>query len=167
MFYYEDVFRVFNRHKVKYIIVGGIAMNLLGSLRNTADLDILVEMSDKNLLKMVNLLKEKKYKVRQPVDPMNLAIKQIRESWIKEKNMKAFNFYKDDDLSEIDIIIDSPVSFEEARKSMVYVNVGNLKLPVISLDNLMKMKSKAFRTIDRLDLTELKKIKRLRRKNDS
>jgi len=28
--------------------------------------------------------------------------------------MKAFNFYKDEELKEVDLIIDSPVSFEQA-----------------------------------------------------
>lgn len=166
MFYYESIFRALNKEKVKYVIVGGIAMNLLGSLRNTADLDILVAMSDENLAKIVNILRKKKYKVHQPVDPMNLAVRKVRERWIKEKNMKAFNFYKDDGLSEIDIIIDSPISYQQAAKTVIYVNVGKVKLPVISLENLMKMKNKAFRKIDQLDITELKKIKKLREKND-
>lgn len=41
MIIYEDVFREFQKQKVKYVIVGGIAVNLHGLLRNTADLDIL------------------------------------------------------------------------------------------------------------------------------
>ena len=50
MIIYEEVLKEFQKQKVKYVIVGGIAVNLLGSLRSTADMDILVEMSDSNSL---------------------------------------------------------------------------------------------------------------------
>ena len=49
MIFYEEIFWAFQKQKVKYVLVGGIAVNLLGSMRSTADLDILVEMSDDNL----------------------------------------------------------------------------------------------------------------------
>ena len=49
MIFYEAIFRAFQKQEVKYVLVGGIAFNLPGAMRNTADLDILVEMSDHNL----------------------------------------------------------------------------------------------------------------------
>jgi len=166
MIIYEEILREFQRQKVKYVLVGGIAANLLGSLRSTADLDILVEMSDSNLAKIVRVLTKKGYHVKQPVDPMGIADKKTRENWIKDKHMKAFNFYKEEALQEVDIIIDSKVSFEEARKNALRIKVGSIMLPVISLDNLIKMKKATNRSIDKLDIEELKKIKKLRKKND-
>jgi len=77
--------------------------------------------------------------------------------------MKAFNFYKDDEFKEVDIIIDSPVSFQEARKSVVWMKIDDLRLPVISIDNLIIMKLKAGRSVDKLDVEELKKIKKLKK----
>lgn len=53
MIFYEEIFRAFQKQKVKYVVVGGIAVNLLGAMRSTADLDILVKMSDDNLRKVV------------------------------------------------------------------------------------------------------------------
>ena len=117
MIIYENILREFQKQKVKYVLVGGIAVNLLGSLRSTADMDILVEMTDDNLRKIVAILKKKGYHVKQPVDPMGIANKKIRGYWINKKHLKALNFYKKKELKEIDIIIDSPVSFENARKS--------------------------------------------------
>ncbi len=92
MIIYEEIFREFYKQKVKYILVGGIAFNLLGGERNTSDMDILVEMSDQNLAKIVKILKQKGYRVKQPVDPMGMAHKATRDDWIKNKHMKAFNF---------------------------------------------------------------------------
>lgn len=78
--------------------------------------------------------------------------------------MKAFNFYKEDELKEVDIIIESPVSFEEAKKSAIRIRVDDFILPVISIDKLIKMKRKTGRPVDKLDVEELKKIKKLRKK---
>lgn len=163
MIIYEEIFREFQKEKVKYIIVGGIAINLLGSSRNTADLDILVEMSDENLAKIVRILKKRGYRVKQPVDPMGIAEEATREDWIKNKHMKAFNFYKEDELKEVDIIIDSPVLFKDAKKDIVYIRGGGITYPVISVDNLIKMKNGTGRDVDNLDVKTLRKIKKSRR----
>jgi predicted nucleotidyltransferase len=163
MIIYEEIFREFQKEKVKYIIVGGIAINLLGSSRNTADLDILVEMSDENLAKIVRILKKRGYRVKQPVDPMGIAEEATRKDWIKNKHMKAFNFYKEDELKEVDIIIDSPVSFKDAKTDIVYIRGGGITYPVISIDNLIKMKKGTGRDVDNLDVKTLRKIKKSRR----
>lgn len=163
MILYEEIFREFQRQKVKYILVGGIAVNLLGSLRSTADMDVLVEMSNDNLRKVVNILKNKGYHVKQPVDPMGIADEKIRHDWIKNKHMKAFNFYKENGLKEVDIIIDSPISYEKARKDAIRIKIDDIILPVISINNLIIMKKNAGRNKDNLDIEELQKIKKLRR----
>jgi len=164
MILYEEILREFQRQKVKYIIVGGIAINLHGFIRSTADMDILVEMSDENLRKVAGILKEKGYHVKQPVDPMGIADEKLRYDWIHNKHMKAFNFYKEDDLKEVDIIIESPVSFKDAQKGRLCFRIDDLVLPVISIDNLIKMKSRTGRSQDKLDIEELKKIKKLKGK---
>lgn len=164
MIFYEEIIRAFQEQKIKYVLVGGIAVNLLGSLRSTADMDILLEMSDENLAKAVAILKKNGYKVKQPIDPRGLANKTTRDYWIKTKHMKAFNFYNEDGIKEIDIIIDTPVSFEEAKKGILRVKSGTLTIPVISIENLIKMKKNTGRGIDKLDVNELNRIKRLRKK---
>jgi len=164
MILYEEILRDFAEEKVRYVLVGGIALNLLGSMRATADLDLLVEMSDENLKKIVKIMKKRGYRVRQPVDPMGIADAKTRRSWIREKHMKAFNFYKDDQLKEVDLIIDSPVRFEQAIQKSQRIRVGDLSLPVVSIEHLIKMKEKAGRPIDRLDLSELRRLKTLRKK---
>jgi len=166
MIIYEEILRSFQREKVRYVIVGGIAFNLLGGLRNTSDLDILVEMSDGNLAKVVKIFKKQGFGVKQPVNPMDIADNAIRRDWIENKHMKAFNFYKDGGLLEVDIIVESPVSYKEARKDAVIINTAGIRLPVISINHLIKMKKKAGRNIDILDISELKVIKNLRKRND-
>lgn len=161
MFIYEEILREFQKHKVKYVIVGGIAVNLLGAMRNTADMDILVEMSDTNLAKVVTILKKAGYRVKQPVDPIMIADKKTREDWIKNKHMKVFNFYKED-FKEVDIIIQSPVSFEEASKKATRIKGGGVTIPVISIDHLIKMKKATGRSVDKMDIKALEEIKKIK-----
>jgi len=163
MIIYEEIFQAFQKQKVKYILVGGIAVNLLGATRSTVDLDILVEMSDDNLKKILEILKNQGYRVKQPVDPMKITDKRTREDWIEKKLMKALNFYKEGELKEVDIIIESPVSFEEAERNIVHIKIDDLKLPVISIDDLIKMKKKIGRAVDKLDVGELTKIKKFKK----
>lgn len=159
MIIYEEILREFQKHKVKYIIVGGIAFNLLGGYRNTLDMDILVEMTDKNLFKIIKILKKAGYFVKQPVDPIMISDKKTREDWIKNKHMKAFNFYKSESgYEEVDIIIDSPLDFKDAIKDAIKVRVGGLNLPVISVKNFIKMKKKTGRDRDLRDIEEIKEI---------
>jgi len=163
MILYGEILRAFQKEKVKYVLVGGIAVNLLGSLRSTADMDILVEMSNGNLRKVVSILKRKGYCVKQPIDPMGIANEKIRNDWIHNKHMKAFNFYKEDELKEVDIIIESPVSYHEAKKDALRIKIEDTILPIISIDNLIKMKKNTGRSVDRFDIEELRKIKKLKR----
>ena len=161
MIIYEDILRAFHKHKVKYVLVGGLAVNLQGMFRSTADLDILVEMTDVNLAKVVKILKQKKYFVKQPVDPMGIADQATRKDWILNKHMKAFCFYKENG-EQVDIIIDSPVKYAEAAKRAKIIRVDGIALPVLSIDHLIKMKEKTGREKDKLDVRELKQIRKLR-----
>lgn len=116
-----------------------------------------------NYSRISRILKRRGYRVKQPIDPMRITDRKTREDWIKNKHMKAFNFYKEKGLKEVDIIIESPVSFEEARKNVIRIKVDDFTLPVISITDLIKMKKKAGRAIDKLDIEELKKIKKMRK----
>lgn len=163
MILYEEIFRAFQKQKVKYVLVGGIALNLLGVERATHDLDILVEMTDENLKKVVSILKKQGYRVKQPVDPMDITDKTIRADWIQNKNMKAFNFYKEKDMKQVDIIIDSPVRYSEAKKDVESIRSGTIDIPVISIKRLITMKKNTGRPTDRLDVEALRHVQKLKK----
>jgi hypothetical protein len=46
---YEALFRGLHGAQVRYLIVGAVAVNLHGVPRMTADLDLMVELTDRNL----------------------------------------------------------------------------------------------------------------------
>ncbi len=157
MILYEEILKEFDRKKVKYILVGGMALNLLGGCRNTLDMDVIVEMSDENLRKIVAIMKKAGYHVKQPVDPMLIADKKTREDWIENKNMKAFNFYKGErTYEEVDIVIDSPVKYKNAAKKAVRVRASGLDLVVVSPEDFIRMKRSSGRDKDLEDIKILK-----------
>ncbi|MFZ2602849.1 MAG: hypothetical protein WAX79_02470, partial [Candidatus Omnitrophota bacterium] len=55
---YEDLLRLFNKHKVRYCIVGAFAVAFYALPRYTKDMDILVNPGIDNGRRIVNALKE-------------------------------------------------------------------------------------------------------------
>lgn len=77
--------------------------------------------------------------------------------------MKAFNFYKSErSYEEVDIIIDSPVDFNEAIKDALETTVSGLTLKVISPKSFIKMKRISGRDKDLRDIAELKLVRSMK-----
>ena len=55
-------------------------------------------------------------------------------------------------MSEIDIIIDSPISYSKANKNANIIKIEKYKIKVISIDDLIKMKKASQRDKDKIDL---------------
>jgi len=158
-YHYLSIFKTFNEKKINYIVVGGMAVNLHGIPRMTYDIDLILSLKDKNLKNFLELMTEWGFKPKVPVKMMELAIKQKRQDWIKNKNMKAFNFVNPDwELSEIDIIIDSPIDYERAIKNVTKLKLENIAIPLISIKDLIKMKRVSGRAQDKADIANLNKI---------
>ncbi len=52
----QDVFKSFQKHDVKYVVIGGIASILHGVPRATFDLDILIEATPENAQRLLDAL---------------------------------------------------------------------------------------------------------------
>jgi len=52
----QDVFKSFQRHNVRYVVIGGVASVLHGVPRATFDLDILIEASPENAQRLLTAL---------------------------------------------------------------------------------------------------------------
>ncbi len=85
--YYESVFQVFQETKVKYLIAGGMAVNLYGVPRFTKDLDILIDRSEKNLKCLNKALSSLGFRPKVPVSlddflkPINWEKMEARERY--------------------------------------------------------------------------------------
>lgn len=159
---FERVFRELNRSKVKYLVVGGVAINLHGYLRFTGDLDLLITLDKKNLGKMDKAMKKLKYSERLPVPILALSEKKQVEKWLKEKNLKAYTFNPpQNNLLQIDVIIEDSLKFASYKKNKKIKNIGQLKIPVVSIEDIIKMKKRAKREKDILDIKIIKYLSNL------
>ena len=153
---YLGIFKEFNKKKIKYIVCGGIAVNLLGIPRMTYDLDLLLKLEDENLNKFVKLMKRLGYKAKIPVDIEDFAKKKKRDDWIKNKDMKAFCLVNPKaTVKEIDIVIDSPVTYDKAITNTKKIKLQRMRIPVIGIKDLIKMKKKSGRKQDYSDIRYL------------
>lgn len=156
---YLGIFKEFNRHKIQYLVCGGIAVNLYGIPRMTYDIDLLLNMEDENLERFCRLLKKWGFKPKVQVDIMDFSKKIKRDNWIKQKNMKAFTFVNPNwAVSEIDVIIDSPVKYKSAVKRVNILKPYGISIPVVSKEDLIKMKRGTGRKQDAIDIKYLRKF---------
>lgn len=163
----EEILQELNRCKVKYLVVGGIAVNLHGFYRATEDLDIILLLSSSNIKKFIQAVKNLKLVPRVPVKIDDFANKELRTMWIKDKNMKAFTFYEPTYQNKyLDVVIDHPINFEKAYKSKSVYKDGKLGVPVIPIVDLIKMKRVAFRERDKIDIKGLELIQEMNREKN-
>jgi len=152
---YEGILVELSKQNARYLVVGAVAMNAHGYFRSTYDLDIMPDLSEKNLDKFLNVLKQKKYKPRVPVNPEELKDSKKREEWYNEKNMGVFSFWRDNDTSEIDLLIYHPIDFEKAYERKSIVHLQGINIPVASVKDLIEMKKISGRDKDLLDIKTL------------
>jgi predicted nucleotidyltransferase len=145
--------------KIDFVVVGGFAGVLHGNSRFTSDIDIVCRLEKQNLTKLVKSLIELGLKPRLPVDAYLFAEDDIRNSWIKEKNLMVFSF--DDPSSplfSIDIFAFYPMDYEELFSQSVLKQIDGFSVRISSIEHLILMKEKANRPQDILDISILKKL---------
>ena len=158
---YIAICKELNGKRIKYIVVGGVAINSHGIPRMTYDLDFILDLEDNNLETFLKLVKSWGFKPRAPVDIMDFSKKEKRDKWIKDKNMKAFTLQNPEwAMSEIDIVINTPMDYEKAAINIKYVKIKNVSVPTISIDDLIKMKRQSNRQQDIADIRNLRKLKK-------
>jgi predicted nucleotidyltransferase len=164
--FYEQVFRELQKHEVRYLVVGGVAVNLYGVLRTTADLDLIVHLADdENVRRFVAAMKELKYKPRVPVNSDDFADPQKRQEWMIEKGAVVFTWVAPQSYEQVDVFLHDPIVFEEAYRRRRVVSADDFEISVVSLKDLKKLKQAAGRAKDLSDLKQLSKVEQLNESN--
>jgi hypothetical protein len=158
---FERLFSALNKAKVRYLIAGGIAVNLYGIERATADIDLVVDLEEGNLNRFIAIMKELNFKPKVPVKLEDFANKEKRELWIKEKGMLVFSLFDPNNpFFLLDIFVEIPFNFSAVYELRQKMKAGNVTIPVIPLKYLIEMKEKAGRHQDIADVFYLKKIEK-------
>ena len=156
---FQTIFKELNGLGIDYLVVGGLAVNFHGVPRMTYDIDLMILLEPDNILKLVTKLAQWGYKPKMPIDPRDLADEMKRNSWILEKGMKALNFYSETlPIGEIDILIDSPIPYEELKSRTIKVELQDEKIPTPSIHDLIELKVRAGRRQDLADVEHLRMV---------
>lgn len=159
--YYFEILEGLYKRDVRYLIVGGLSVNLYGVPRVTQDIDIVIAMSKENILKITSLLKKSGYIPRLPVNPEDLANPRNVKDWIETKNLKAFSFYhKKDNYKVVDIVLVHPLDFEKSFINRTIKKARDIDIYLASIDDIIKMKEFSGRSQDLSDIAMLKKVRK-------
>lgn len=157
--FYAEVFSSLNRHRVRYAVAGGVAVNLHGIPRMTADIDLIVDLEPGNLGQFLEAMKELGFRPRLPVKAEALLSTEERRNWITARNLHAFTFWNENrPFEEVDLLLSESEDPGMLERSQV-VEAGQLKLKVVTVDDLINMKRRADRLQDRADIEALQQLK--------
>lgn len=158
--FYEDVLTALQAAGVRFVLVGGLAVILHGVPRSTADLDLAVELSPENLLRLVQVLARLGFRPRAPVPAEQLADAERRREWIEDKGMIAFTFVRAGRaLDEVDVLIDSPIDYERLARGAESLEAEGLTLAIASVNDLIEMKRASGRAHDLADIHALERLR--------
>jgi len=158
--FYSDILKEFYNNEIKYLIVGGLSVNLHGIPRVTQDIDIIISLDNKNITGVTDIMKRLGYVPRLPVNPEDIADREKRNSWIKEKNLIAFTFHHTTDhYKVVDLVISHPLDFDKAYENRIEKNVKDFRINLVSIDDLITMKKHSGRNQDLSDIDMLKKLR--------
>jgi hypothetical protein len=156
---FEPIIEGLNRHDVRYVIVGGVAVVLHGHVRLTADLDLAIDLSSREAAKAIEALVEMRFRPRAPVDPKDFANPAIRNRWVAEKGMTVFSMYDPTDpVRQVDVFAENPVDFEELWERSLVMDLAGISARVASISDLIRMKRIAGRLQDLADVEALERI---------
>ncbi len=159
----EAILRVLNEAGVRYVIVGGFAVNAHGYVRFTSDIDIVISLQANNILSGLKALFSISFRPAIPISPEDFANPEIREIWRVEKEMKVLRLWSDvHQRTPIDIFVFEPFDFEsEYQKIKVLELSPGIKAPIVGLETLLAMKRAVGRPLDLVDVAALEDLTRL------
>ena len=134
----KSVFKSFQQHEVRYVVIGGIAAVLYGVPRATFDLDILIEATPENAQRLLDAL-------------IDAGMGTATLTNVDEVLANEITIFKD--RVRIDVQIATPgLEFEKAWERKQTMKYQGQSFYVVSLDDLIRSKRAAGRDVDLEDV---------------
>ncbi len=158
--FYVDLFSALARHKVDYLLIGGLAVSLHGVERATMDVDITVAMNPDNLTALIEAAEELKLSPVLPVPLGSLGDLELLRQWHLERHLEAFAL-RSAELAgvTVDVLLFPPVEFTGMALRADVFKVANTAIQVVCIDDLIALKQAVGRPIDLADIEHLQRIK--------
>jgi predicted nucleotidyltransferase len=141
---FSEFLKLLNKHKVKYLLIGGYAVGYHGYPRATNDIDIWVENSEENADKLVKTVKA--FGFNEP--KLSSELFKIKKNIIRMGRTPM----------RIEIILDiDGVEFTKSYEKKIIADIDGIKVNIISLPDLKTNKKASGRHKDLADLEYLPK----------
>ena len=137
---FKEFLRYLKDHEVRFLLIGGYAVNAHGYVRNTVDIDVWVASDSENRRRVVNAVREFGFaSTGYDVLDAERAMLRMGTPPLRIEVMRAID----------------GVEFEDCWSRRVQLVLGDLEIPMISLADLRVNKRAAGRPKDLADLSEL------------
>jgi hypothetical protein len=143
-----------NKNKIPYAITGGYAVAFHGVVRSTIDIDLILLIDPDIFEKFAQIMKDLGLHSRIPVHPKELV--EFREEYITQRNLIAWSFVNYKDPAQV---VDVILTEDYKNLNVEIINLGHVKLKIVSVSDLIRMKKISNRPQDLIDIENLKKIK--------
>jgi len=133
----NKVCKLLNKYCVRYVVIGGCAIFMHGYERTTRDIDLLVDVSDKNIKKLKKALKK-----ILPEACKELKVDDVRKNIVVRMVGK-------------DLIIDligkvGSIVYNDVETDLLIQKVKRIKIPIAGLETMLKLKQ-GIRETDKKD----------------
>ncbi|MBJ7521532.1 MAG: nucleotidyl transferase AbiEii/AbiGii toxin family protein [Solirubrobacteraceae bacterium] len=158
----DELLRRLAERRIDFVVIGGIAMILQGSGRNTFDLDLCFATDANNLRLLGEALVELGASLRGVDDDVPFVPDARTLARVDVLTLHTR-------LGNLDVLrrpAGAP-TYERLRTGADVYDIGGIEVRVASVDDLLAMKRAAGREKDLVDVSELEMIKRLRRRPTS
>jgi len=144
----RELLNLFEKHKIRYLVVGAYAVMKYSEPRFTKDLDLWISTDPENANSVYLALKE----FGAPL--ANLTADDFTH--------QGYFYQMGKPPLRVDIMMSIPgVEFEEAWKNREVVELDNHKIPFISRSDLIRAKEAGGRPQDKIDVDKLKEAEQL------
>jgi len=156
----EAVFDSLNREGVRFLVVGGLAVNAHGYGRATFDIDLVIDLDPENVTALFHALAQLGFRPLVPVDETDFADPMIRRRLKREKGMVVLPFHSDEHReTPLDVFAQIPFDFDaEWERAMVEELGPGIRVPIVALDTLLEMKRQVGRPKDLDDVENLSRL---------
>lgn len=144
---HQQIIHLFNKYKVRYMLVGGYAVNYYGFTRNTGDMDFWVDPTNENKELIISALLEF------GIDKYDIA--ELGEEDFTKHMVFSLGLApeKIDFMTRVNLVV-----FEEAYERREEYEFDNVMIPVVHRKDLILSKINTDRLKDKIDIETLQKI---------
>lgn len=146
---------VLERHRVQYVVVGGYAAELHGSVRRTVDVDVVPRTTADNLERLASALRELQATIRTGDLPAGLPFSPSGEAMV---GMTMLNLVTRHGELDLNFAPSGTTGYEDLHTDATTFDVGRVQVQVASLADVIRSKTSAGRPKDFEALPELHQL---------